>query len=569
MATSTIAWAISLIPVHSILLIHGPKFVAPVYGEFLTSRWVNAYWTVALWGIGILFGSLLKSKLHPVIPAACVFLGSTFLPRMMRYMFPWSGVWGPNWGPLYALLPTYAVVATAGMYTGSLMKWTLVRSAMVVGCGAMMASLMQTGRSWGTNCGVYAAVADVWRVVLVAALWGSRSNSSTEAAAATKTNTSKRGRTAQKPKGTISQSSISFASVSKATVTVTLLFPMLLRFLHQPAFDGLSPSPTCDHPTRIPEPYQLLSRTQSLTGYISTIYDPTLHNGTLFMRCDHSLIGGAYKQFNYDSIFGTFYFLEFARHIQRPAATPDAGDTTLQIGLGVGATTRHLLLTSPTTLTLLEIDPIVYSTAVSHFGLPELKPPHTALLEDASIFLSSPPKNKTYTYIFHDVFTGGTLPTALFTQTHFQQLRNVLHPSGVLALNFVSTPTSKLVPTILLTLLQSFPYIHLYAEYPASSAAEPPELANYVLFAASFPIKFDLPRVSTPTSMYDLMIQRFPDHLVRTYNTSSIPELERVAKVAGAKDGCDARCLEGMMEELALRHWDVMREVLPNEVWEM
>lgn len=89
----------------------------------------------------------------------------------------------------------------------------------------------------------------------------------------------------------------------------------------------------------------------------------------------------------------------------------------------------------------MEIDPVVYEFAQTHFQLKENRP---AIIEDA-VKYTTRAANKTkevYDYIVHDVFTGGAEPVNLFTLEFFQNLYTLLKPDGVIVIVSVATPFS-------------------------------------------------------------------------------------------------------------------------------
>lgn len=149
------------------------------------------------------------------------------------------------------------------------------------------------------------------------------------------------------------------------------------------------------------------------------------------MRCDHSIIGGAYIKYNMDSVFGSFYFLDFVRFVDRPKLKPAKGkQKALQIGLGIGVTTRSLTLHGNTDVDLVELDPAVYDYARKYFDLPE---PYSVHIGDGRAFLDTAPEG-VYDYVLHDVFTGGLVPGKLFTIEALDRAKKVLKEDGILAL---------------------------------------------------------------------------------------------------------------------------------------
>ena len=88
--------------------------------------------------------------------------------------------------------------------------------------------------------------------------------------------------------------------------------------------------------------------------------------------------------------------------------------------------------------TVLEIDPVVHAFATQFFNLPSN---HTAIIGDALTYVATAITAKSapsYSYIIHDVFTGGAEPAALFTRDFIEGLDQLLKPDGVIAIVRVS-----------------------------------------------------------------------------------------------------------------------------------
>lgn len=98
--------------------------------------------------------------------------------------------------------------------------------------------------------------------------------------------------------------------------------------------------------------------------------------------------------------------------------------------------------------TFVEIDEAVYEAARKYFALPEPEP-GKLVLRDARKWLreraneldANAGKSGTgqetakelYDYVIHDVFSGGSLPSLLFTQQFWNNTKKVMKPDGVLA----------------------------------------------------------------------------------------------------------------------------------------
>ncbi|RKP34168.1 S-adenosyl-L-methionine-dependent methyltransferase [Dimargaris cristalligena] len=176
-------------------------------------------------------------------------------------------------------------------------------------------------------------------------------------------------------------------------------------------------------------PIKVLDRVESVTGWISVI-DNT-EQGYLALRAGDSLIGGRWKKPR-DSVFLIFYAMEGVRLIKNRKLNDHtvARERGLQIGLGVGICTDSLeRLGVP--MDVVEIDPAVYDYARRYFGLVK---PHGVHIMDGRHFIEHVAEDNTYDHIFHDVFTGGSVPAPLFSVEALQQLKRILKPDGVLSL---------------------------------------------------------------------------------------------------------------------------------------
>lgn len=107
-------------------------------------------------------------------------------------------------------------------------------------------------------------------------------------------------------------------------------------------------------------------------------------------------------------------------------------------GLGTGNAATALIKHGVPT-TVVEIDPAVYNVSRRFFGLPDLGDDHV-FLEDARMYvrkkktqLEQGSKDPKFTYVIHDVFSGGGVPAHLFTSQFWEELKAIMHPEGVVA----------------------------------------------------------------------------------------------------------------------------------------
>jgi spermidine synthase len=85
--------------------------------------------------------------------------------------------------------------------------------------------------------------------------------------------------------------------------------------------------------------------------------------------------------------------------------------------------------------TIVEIDPAVYEAARTWFGLPD-PGADRVFLEDARGWVSrarSSPEPQLYDIVVHDCFSGGGVPKHIFTAEFWNDLKDIIHPEGVLA----------------------------------------------------------------------------------------------------------------------------------------
>ncbi|GAA5885891.1 hypothetical protein JCM5296_000178 [Sporobolomyces johnsonii] len=369
-------------------------------------------------------------------------------------------------------------------------------------------------------------------------------------------------------------------------------------------------------PRALPRPTsssRVLASTKSTTGWIvvgeQSVPGPKGIEGYRFrfLRADHSLLGGLWtgvSEFELkkkrlgrvteeeivqraESIYSTFILQEIIRLVKAPddlaRQSPEQG---LIIGLGAGLSTR-VLHAHGVNLTICEIDPAVYAYARTYFGVPE--PTGEVVLRDARAWLEQSAEDKQFDYIVHDVFTGGAVPASLFTMEFWSTLRQRLHPSGVLAVNFagaLSSPASKLV---LSTLLSSFPHCRAFEDVPASTAddglGDDTVFKNVVVFCTPswfLPVEFRAPERSDWLEYPSPQIRK---RVFERYHEQEI-ELERFRLPAEGEgeDGGDSEWVRRQRDEWLLRdenakrledeqlegtrdHWNGMAEVLPPETW--
>jgi hypothetical protein len=237
-------------------------------------------------------------------------------------------------------------------------------------------------------------------------------------------------------------------------------------------------------------------------------------------------------------------------------------------GLGIGTAPKALIAHGIDT-TVVELDPKVHEYATKYFDLPTQ---HTAVLEDAVSWVQTASKNATrqYDFIIHDVFTGGAEPLPLFTDHFLGNLRSLLTPDGVVAVNYAGdladSSTKQIINTINLAFARQ---CRMFRDSEQSSETGETDFLNMVIFcknAVDGNLEFRAPveadYLGTVSRRHYLMPQeslelKFPtetemeDEAVQTLTIDNLSEFEK------------------KQIESAKRHWKIMRLVVPDFVWEL
>lgn len=387
----------------------------------------------------------------------------------------------------------------------------------------------------------------------------------------------------------------------------------------------------------ISQNWTLLSREWSNTGYLSVLENTEANYRV--MRCDHSLLGGEWQLTPArraqgwkipESIYGAFHMLEAVRLMQTEPAIQDSEAQALIIGLGIGTAPKAFIGHGINT-TIVELDPVVHRFATDYFELPKN---HTAVLSDAIAWVKSeahpkapvpdedeplstttfsltdvlndviawaqglpdpplnsedpttanpPPAVLQYDYIIHDVFTGGAEPLALFTRDFLSDLRSLLKPHGVAALNYAGDLSLPLTAKVLNTIDLAFGRnCALYRDSlpPSSEGGEGGEagkssstFANYIVFCRNAPEagdgegKISFRQVEQGDLLGSLgrrqnLFPR-PEFAVEFPLRGGGEEEEEVLTAEEVESGKWRR----EQEESAGRHWGIMRDVVPGWVW--
>ena len=167
---------------------------------------------------------------------------------------------------------------------------------------------------------------------------------------------------------------------------------------------------------------------------------------------------------------------------ERPAGALDV----LHLGLGGGSLPRHLAAVRPgSRSTVLEVDPQLPGIGRDHLGFSTV-PDVEIVIADARTAIAELP-DASYDVVVGDAFGSLAVPWHLTTTEMVEQVRRVLAPGGVYALNVIDAPPLSFARAETATLLASFPEVAVLAP-PELLAGE--ERGNLVLVASDRP--FDL-----------------------------------------------------------------------------
>ncbi|KAI8955463.1 S-adenosyl-L-methionine-dependent methyltransferase [Xylaria longipes] len=312
--------------------------------------------------------------------------------------------------------------------------------------------------------------------------------------------------------------------------------------------------------------WSLVDRWESNTGYVSVL--DSYANGYRVMRCDHSLLGGEWTKFGRnivaEPVYSVFTQLEAVRLVQVPGKVPDNEAHALNIGLGIG-TTPSALISHGIDTTIVEIDPVIHKFASKYFGLP---PNHTAVIEDAVSWsqLNAPTLHEHYNYIVHDVFTGGAEPVDLFTDDFLKGLKHMLKPNGVIVINYAGDFTLPPLSIVINTIKDIFPSCRIFRENesPAKDKVEEAgrDFDNVMIFCLKTDDKITFRKPVEADYLKSISRRQFlvPQHEVPLSAFSSREEV-------GILRSNETDKLAKWHDQSALRHWDVMRTVIPGEIW--
>ncbi|KAJ2162389.1 hypothetical protein GGF46_000753 [Coemansia sp. RSA 552] len=578
----------------------GPQYLEPIYGNVLPYLGFF-HGTVVSMVLGGILGSAYWRRV--VLPVASsdqrkagsltidtktgralglafdiVSIITALAPLRARYLFRWSDALGPMWGPLatqsmlaYPVFAAGGFVVTISAARVAHNPQSPARQAAVFSvCLGAVALLIWVGQRFSSahrgcyglllNAG-YAALSSV----MVKLLTGHQENIDMVDALQKERSGTDSSRVSRQRDGQLRK--------LRFVPAVAFVFFALTTLFTEPACtNGLGTS-------GISAPgYHMLYRNESITGWV-TVADEDNRNIRV-MRSGHSLIGGMFKQ-THESIFEVFYFADavrlvrgrsngpinqFRETVPRRAGIPeqltsyafmgDGSERALQIGLGVGISAGSLHLQN-VRVDVVELDPAVHDAAEKLFNLPRNL--NAVYIMDGRRFIDEAPTG-TYDYIVHDVFTGGSVPSSLFSESAVAQLRRILRDDGVLAMNVVALPSdTRTLAHIAYTLHTAFSHVRCFAE----STEDPDTITNMMFFASPKPIEFDLsPDVLRALNPRGIRRHALAGMLGKELDIDAMLDDPQLRPITDAWNP-----LPEWLVLAAIKHWHAVRGVLPTEYW--
>ncbi|KAJ2820457.1 hypothetical protein FBU31_005218 [Coemansia sp. 'formosensis'] len=511
----------------------GPTYLEPVYGNVLAHQWFTSG-VVASMVVGAALGSRLwrvlstaqaagsseaDARTERAIGAALdvAALLTALAPWRTALLFQASRRLGPTWGPVVTHVSLAAPVAAASGFIAAVSVARLVRGRRTVWAAAYIgaaSAAMWAGRG---SIGVHGGCHGLLLVAGYAAL-----------------------------------SSVMVKLLSRRRRLLLLVAPAVAAAVFGVLTLGSDPRCTSGITARnnAGTAYHMLSRTESVTGWV-TVSDEA-ERQLRVLRSGHSIIGGHWNE-TQESIFGIFYYADAVRLASSHRSRRHSDERALIIGLGIGVAARSLH-EQGVKVDVVELDPAVYRAAVDFFSLP--RDLHGVYLQDGRRFIDEA-ADSSYDYIVHDVFTGGSVPAVLFSQSAVAQLSRILAPHGVLAMNYVGMlADTRTLYHVSHTLKSAFAHVRCFAE----SIEDPTGVTNMMFFASQEPIVFA------------------PDALRNAAHPDSIrgrvlADME-ANEVSIAFDEQSVRLITDAWNPLpkwlapaARVHWYAMRGMFPDEYW--
>lgn len=165
-----------------------------------------------------------------------------------------------------------------------------------------------------------------------------------------------------------------------------------------------------------------------------------------------------------------------------PAGEPLAG---LHLGGGGFTLPRYIEATRPGSLNrVLELDPVVVDVAREELGL-VTSDDLSVVLGDARLSLRDEPE-EAYDIVIGDAFAGPAVPWHLTTREFVAEVRRVLRPGGIYAVNIIDYPPLRLARSQLATFAEVFEHV---AVYGPRSRVDGSSGGNVILLASDSPLQ--------------------------------------------------------------------------------
>lgn len=321
--------------------------------------------------------------------------------------------------------------------------------------------------------------------------------------------------------------------------------------------------------------WTMLARQWSTTGYVSVLESRAAQYRVL--RCDHSLLGGewllnderrAQGWTGNEPTYSVFSMLEAVRLMDNGAPVSDDQAKALVVGLGVGTAPKALLQHGIDT-TVVELDSAIHEYATRFFDLPTN---HTSILRDAVSWARQQAaldefERPQFDYIIHDVFTGGAEPLALFTASFLDDFRTLLKPNAVAAINYAGDLDMPLTVKVLNTIDLAFDrQCAVYSDEAARKDGSIEPFSNFIVFCRNTPgqITFREPKSSDylgSLSKRSYLLPKSDQRVAKTWLGKDTAGDVLLAK--------DINKWKRAQEQSAMKHWRIMRTVLPARIWEL
>jgi len=153
-----------------------------------------------------------------------------------------------------------------------------------------------------------------------------------------------------------------------------------------------------------------------------------------------------------------------------------AGRKALLIGLA-GGLTATLLQKHDIQVDAVDLDPEIIQVAQEKFSFRG-----TAVAADGRRYLED--CEKKYDFCIIDTYSGDVFPFYMASVEAFEAVKGVLEPEGVLAINFIGSPTGRPFACVYKTLSKVFPEVH------AIRCEKSDDVQTITLFASARPLGF-------------------------------------------------------------------------------